>query len=471
MPTSPVLWTSTKLREATRGELSGAVQVRGVCIDTRTLQPGDLFIALIGHNSDGHRYLKQALEAGASCVMAHDEAAIAEAGLTDDPRLLKVTDTMQALEDLGRYRRSQFQGKVIAITGSVGKTTTKNMLATALAAYGKVHASVASFNNHWGVPLTLARLPKEADFCISEVGMNHPGEIAPLAAQIRPHIGIISTIGNAHLGHMGSIDAIAEEKAALFAALPASGIALCPEASQGLARLKEALPAGVSLWQVGTTEKATIQLTDLTCTAEGSHLHLLTPQGETDMELTAPGPHLARNAALALGTIAALGLSPAAGAEALRHFLPEAGRGQQRLLPGNVTLLDESYNASGPSICAAIETLALMPAERHVAALGDIRELGAFAEAEHRALAGPLIKHDILTFCCGPHMKSLYEALPPSLQGGYAETSVQLASLLHPALKDGDALLVKGSLGSNMRALIALLEQPVTTTPHAPESA
>lgn len=469
MPTS--LWNSRELRDATQEELSGDVQVHGVCIDTRILQPGDLFIALIGYNSDGHRYLRQALEAGASCVMAHDETAIAEADLTDDPRLLKVTDTMQALEALGRYRRSQFQGKVIAITGSVGKTTTKNMLATALAPYGKVHASVASFNNHWGVPLTLARLPKDANFCISEVGMNHPGEIAPLAAQIRPDIGVISTIGNAHLGHMGSIDAIAMEKAALFAALPASGIALCPEGSQGLARLTDALPSGVPLWQVGTTEKAIIRLSHLTCTAEGSHFHLTTLQGETDVQLTAPGPHLARNAALALGAIAALGLSPQAGAEALRPFLPEAGRGQQRLLPGTVTLLDESYNASGPSICAAIETLALMPATRHVAALGDIRELGEFADAEHRALAKPLIKHDILTFCCGSHMKALYEALPPSLQGGYAETSVQLASLLRPALKKGDVLLVKGSLGSNMRALIALLEQPVPTTQHAPESA
>ena len=471
MPDTSSLWTSEDLRAATQGQLSGDVQVHGVCIDTRTLQPGDLFIALIGHNSDGHRYLKQALDAGASCVMAHDEAAIAEAGLTDDPRLLKVADTMQALEALGRYRRSQFHGKVIAITGSVGKTTTKNMLATALAPYGQVHASVASFNNHWGVPLTLARLPKEARFCISEVGMNHPGEIAPLVAQIRPHIGVISTIGNAHLGHMGSIDAIATEKATLFAALPASGIALCPEGSQGLTCLKATLPNGVSLWQVGTTKQATCQMTGLTCTAEGSRFHLLTPQGETDVELTAPGPHLARNAALALGVIAALGLPPAAGANALRHFLPEAGRGQQRLLPGNVTLLDESYNASGPSICAAIETLALMPAGRHLAALGDIRELGQFADAEHRALAEPLIKHDILTFCCGSHMKSLYEALPPSLQGGYAETSTQLASLLQPALRDGDVLLVKGSLGSNMRALIALLEQPVPATSHAPESA
>lgn len=471
MSDTTILWTRKDLQAATGGQLAGDVKVHGVCIDTRTLKTGDLFIALIGHNSDGHRYLRQALEAGASCVMAHDETAISTAGLTDDSRLLKVDDTMQALEALGRHRRSRFSGRVIAVTGSVGKTTTKNMLATALAPYGQVHASVASFNNHWGVPLTLARLPEEAAFCISEVGMNHPGEIAPLAAQIRPDIGIISTIGNAHLGHMGSIDAIAKEKATLFAALPSSGIALCPEAPQGLALLNEALPKGVPLWQAGTADSSAIRMTGLACTAEGSRFHLTTPRGDTDVELTAPGPHLARNAALALGAIAALGLDPKAGAEALRHFRPEAGRGQQRLLPGNITLLDESYNASGPSICAAIETMALMPARRHLAALGDIRELGQFADAEHRALAGPLTEHDILTFCCGSHMKSLYEALPRSLQGGYAETSAQLASLLRPALQDGDVLLVKGSLGSNMRALIALLEQPVPTTPHAPESA
>ncbi|MUG90418.1 UDP-N-acetylmuramoyl-tripeptide--D-alanyl-D-alanine ligase [Bombella sp. ESL0385] len=469
MPTSTApLWTSQDLRNATQGRLTGDVHVRAVCIDTRSLQPGDLFIALIGHNADGHQYLKQALEHGAACVMAHDGAAIAKAGLTDDPRLLLVSDTMQALEALGRYRRAQFKGKAIAITGSVGKTTTKNMLATALAAYGKVHASVASFNNHWGVPLTLARLPQDAAFCISEVGMNHPGEITPLVAQIRPDIGLITTIGSAHLGHMGSLNAIAAEKASLFAALPAGGTALCPEEAAQFPAVTHAIPQDVSLWQVGTTSHATIHCDELHCTATGSQLHLSTPAGEAQLTLTAPGPHLARNAALALGAVAALGLPPQAGATALRHFQPEAGRGQQRLLPGEITLLDESYNASGPSIRAALETLSLMPAPRHIAALGDIRELGTFAAEEHRALAQPLTEHNILTFCCGPHMKSLYEALPRSLQGGYAETSTQLALLLRPALQKGDVLLVKGSLGSRMRDLIALLDQPESS--HSPES-
>lgn len=465
--TAPFLWNSEELRAATQGTLKGDIAVTGICIDTRTLSPGDLFIALIGHNSDGHRFLKQALDKGASCVMAHDHAAIEQAGLTEDPRLLIVDDTMKGLEDLGRYSRARFNGHVIAITGSVGKTTTKNMLAAALSPYGQTHASVASFNNHWGVPLTLARLPREAKFCISEVGMNHPGEIAPLAAQIKPDIAVITTIGSAHLGHMGSMEAIAKEKATLFSALPSqSAIALCPDDVPCLPLLQKALPTGAALWQVGEQKSATLQLSNLTCTANGSDFTLQLPSHKAiNVHLAAIGAHLARNASLVLGCVAALGLDPQKAVESLATFLPEAGRGERRDLPDGVTLIDESYNASGPSVRAAIATLALMPAERHIAALGDIRELGDFSTSEHQALAAPLQAHNILTFCCGPHMKSLYEALPPSLQGGYAETSTQLASLLQPALRKGDILLVKGSLGSRMRDLISLLEQP-SLPPH-----
>lgn len=452
------LWTRSDLCAATGGSLNGEVAVHSVCIDTRQLERGALFIALQGHHADGHRFLQNALEQGAACVMAHDRHAIAKAGLTHDPRLLLVRDTMVGLEALGRFARQRFGGKAIAVTGSVGKTTTKNMLAQALHPYGKTHASVASYNNHWGVPLTLARLPPDADFCISEVGMNHPGEIAPLAQLIRPDIALITTIGSAHLGHMGSIEAIAREKASLFRALiPPDGHAIALEGTPCLSLMASEVPTDCSFWTIGTTASATVHISDLHCHGRGSQFHLNTPTGTTDVALPVPGHHLACNAALALGAVSALGLPPRLASEALTHYSLEAGRGLRCTLPGGVTLIDESYNASGQSVRAALATLSLVPASRRMVALGDMRELGDFSDDEHRALTAPIMACSALTFCCGPHMKSLYDALPQSLRGGYAADATQLAPLVRAALRPGDVLLVKGSLGSRMRDLITLL--------------
>ncbi|MXV35490.1 MULTISPECIES: UDP-N-acetylmuramoyl-tripeptide--D-alanyl-D-alanine ligase [unclassified Saccharibacter] len=452
------LWTRSELCEATHGSLSADVTVQSVCIDTRQLEPGALFIALQGDHSDGHRFIQNALSQGAACVMVHDRQAVIDAGLMDDPRLLFVDNTMKGLEALGHFARKRFNGKAIAITGSVGKTTTKTMLFQALQPYGKTHASVASYNNHWGVPLTLARLPRDADFCISEVGMNHPGEIAPLAEQIRPDIALITTIGTAHLGHMGSIEAIAREKATLFQALiPPDGHAIALEGTPCLSLVAAEVPHDCSFWTIGTSHAATVRIDALQCHGQGSHFHLHTPTGDTDVSLSAPGQHLAQNAALALGAVSALGLLPQAAASALVSYKPEAGRGLKCLLPGNVTLIDESYNASGPSMRAALATLALLPASRRIAALGDMRELGEFSDDEHRALTAPIMAASALTFCCGPHMKSLYDSLPQSLRGGYAPDATQLAPLVQAAVRSGDVLLVKGSLGSRMRDLIVLL--------------
>ncbi|MXV44667.1 UDP-N-acetylmuramoyl-tripeptide--D-alanyl-D-alanine ligase [Saccharibacter sp. 17.LH.SD] len=455
------LWTRAELCQATGGALKQDVNVENICIDTRQLKPHDLFIALKGHNSDGHRFLKQALEKGAACVVAHDQETIQNLGLTDDPRLLIVHDTMHALETLGRFARQRFKGKAIAITGSVGKTTTKNMLQQALTPYGKVHASVASFNNHWGVPLTLARLPRDADFCLSEIGMNHPGEITPLAQQVRPDIALITSVGSAHLGYMGSLEAIAAEKASLFAALTSPhGRALIPDNVPHLNLIIQSLPPECSLWQVGEATSSTIRIMSPHYQAEGSQCVLHTPSGEFSLHLNAPGAHLLANASLVMGVICSLGLEPYPATQALAHFSPEAGRGEHRSLPGDVTLIDESYNASGPSMRAALATLALIPASRRIAVLGDMRELGEFADEEHRTLRDPIVACNALTFCCGTHMKILFEALPTNLQGGYAPDSRHLASLLRNALRPGDLLLVKGSLGSRMRDLIDALNQP-----------
>lgn len=448
-----VLWTSEELRDATNGRLEADVSVTGISIDTRTLKSGDLFIALKGDASDGHAHIAQALAAGAACVMVHDTR-----GLTD-PRLLIVADTMTGLEALGRFARARFDGKVVAITGSVGKTTTKDMLRTALSALGPTHAAIASYNNHWGVPLTLARLPRDARFCVSEIGMNHVGEIAPLAAQVRPDVGIITTIGTAHLGHMGSVEEIAREKSQLFSALPAHGTAIAPDDAVGQDLFQAALPAHASLWLSGFSAAAQVRLENLVCTAEGSTFTLIVPNAPSvSVRLTAPGRHLARNAALALGAVAALGENVPNAAKALTGFVPGAGRGQMRTVLNSVQLLDESYNASTTSIRSALETLSLLPAKRRVVALGDIRELGEFAEAEHRSLSDAVIAADALAFCCGTHMHALYEALPETVRGGYAPDASSLALLLCDALRPGDLLLVKGSLGSRMRDVIAALD-------------
>ncbi|MFT8366112.1 MAG: UDP-N-acetylmuramoyl-tripeptide--D-alanyl-D-alanine ligase [Gluconobacter cerinus] len=448
-----VLWTSEELRDATNGRLKADVSVTGISIDTRTLKSGDLFIALKGDASDGHAHIAQALNAGAACVMVHDTR-----GLTD-PRLLIVADTMAGLEALGRFARARFDGKVVAITGSVGKTTTKDMLRTALSALGPTHAAIASYNNHWGVPLTLARLPRDARFCVSEIGMNHVGEIAPLAAQVRPDVGIITTIGTAHLGHMGSVEEIAREKSQLFSALPPHGTAIAPDDAVGQGLFQAVLPDHTSLWLSGFSAAAQVRLENLVCTAEGSTFTLTFPNAPSvSVRLTAPGRHLARNAALALGAVAALGENVPNAAKALTGFVPGAGRGQMRTVLNGVQLLDESYNASTTSIRSALETLSLLPAKRRVVALGDIRELGEFAEAEHRSLADAVIAADALAFCCGTHMHALYEALPETVRGGYAPDASSLAPLLCDALRPGDLLLVKGSLGSRMRDVIAALD-------------
>ncbi|TPW34864.1 UDP-N-acetylmuramoyl-tripeptide--D-alanyl-D-alanine ligase [Oecophyllibacter saccharovorans] len=462
------LWTAEELRRATDGQLDTPVTVHGVSIDTRQITPGDLFIALAGQ-TDGHRFIRQAFRKGAACVMAHradiaqlsDEPTQAGSPLTEDEkkRILWVEDTQAGLEALGRFARARFSGGMIAVTGSVGKTTTKEMLRNALTPYGHTHAAVASFNNHIGVPLTLARLPREAAFCICEVGMNHPGEILPLARQVQPNIAVISTIGSAHLGHMGSLEAIAREKAALFSALTDGGTALAPDDTPYPDLLAEAVPQNGRFWKAGISPKAEIHLSSPVCSAAGSTAEVTMPDNRTALlTLSAPGPHLVRNAALALGVVAALGLELPPALTALAGFQPGSGRGHSRKLPGDILLLDESYNASSTSMRAALQTLALLPARRHLVALGDIRELGDFAEDEHRALASDVQTAGALAFCCGPHMRHLYDALPPELQGGWAPDAARLAPLLQAALTPGDTLLVKGSFGSRMRDLIAALD-------------
>ncbi len=439
------LWTADALRAGTGGAFRRAFDASGVSIDSRTLRPGDLFVALQGE-TDGHAFVADALARGAAGAMVHRTD-----GLPDDAPLLVVGDTLDGLHALGRAGRARFGGKVLAVTGSVGKTTTKEMLRTALSAFGPTHAAEASYNNHWGVPLTLACLPPGAAFCVAEIGMNHAGEIAPLARLAAPHVAVVTAVASAHIGHLGSLEAIADEKASVLGGLEPDGLAILPGDSPFLPRMAEAAPGRVITFGQ----------------AEGADARLLQTGpvqaricGQTvEFPMGAPGAHMALNAVAALAACAALGLDVSVAAAALSSFAPGAGRGLQRAIRGgDILLLDESYNASSASVRAALGVLAALPGRR-VAVLGDMLELGAFGPAEHAGLADDVASSADLLYACGPLMRHLYDGVPDRRRGAHATDSAALAALVAAAVRPGDAVLVKGSLGSRMRLVVSALEQ------------
>ncbi len=451
------LWTGAALAAAVDGRCDGLLPdaVTGISIDTRTLRPGELFVALVG-DTDGHAHVAAALERGAAAALVHGTGLL-PAALRRDPRLLHVHDTFAALQALGRAGRDRFRGRMVAVTGSVGKTTTKEMLRTALSATGSTHAAQASHNNHWGVPLTLARLPADAAFCVCEIGMNHPGEIAPLAALARPDVAIVTTIAATHIGHMGSLDAIAQEKASLFGALPPGGTALFPADASGADRLHAAArAASARILRFGDGAEA--RLHSLSLGPDGCTATAVLPGTAVPLRLSAPGRHMADNALACLTAVVALDADPARAAEALAGFVPGDGRGALRpILRGAASLLDESYNASGASVRAALSVLRLLPARRRVAVLGDMLELGAFARAEHESLADDAAGSADLVFCSGEMMRVLFDRLPASRRGAHAADAARLAPLVQAALRPGDVVLVKGSYGSRMRDVVATL--------------
>ena len=441
-----VLWTDTQAAAATGGTASAPFAATGVSIDTRSLRRGDLFVALRGHGGDGHNFVGAAFTAGAAAALVHDSVA-------PDGPVLRVPDTQDGLTALGAAGRARFAGRVLAVTGSVGKTTTKEMLRAALGALGPAHAAEASYNNHWGVPLTLARLPPSAAFCIAEIGMNHPGEIAPLARLTAPHAVVVTRVGSSHLGHMGSLAAIAAEKASIMRGLAPGGVAVLPPDIAALA------PAGITVLRFGEDKTLEAVLLDCAGDAAGSAVTARILGQDIHFRVGAPGRHMAMNALAALTAVAGLGLDLSRAASALAGFSALGGRGALRpILGGTATLLDESYNASPESMRAALSVLALAPGRRRVAVLGDMLELGADGPALHAGLAQDVAMQADLVFTCGPQMRALFEALPAARQGGHASDAAALAPLVRAALAQGDVVLVKGSLGSRMRHVVAALE-------------
>jgi len=406
------LFTADELQHATGGVMMRPFHAQGVSIDTRTLQPGDLFVALKSASGDGHAHVAEALHRGAAGALVHSQES-----LPDEAPLLVVGDTLSALTALGAFSRERFEGSVVAVTGSVGKTTTKEMLRSILSACGSTHAAHASYNNHWGVPLTLARMPAEAAYAVIEIGMNHAGEIAPLAQLAGPDVAVITAV----------------------------------EAT----RLRAALPPGIHFSAFGAAD-----LRHVTADENGSTVAASIAGTNVEFRINAPGTHMVRNALAALHAAHALGADLAICAEAIAGFSPVSGRGVRApLLGGAATLLDESYNASAASIRAALEVLRLQPATRRVAVLGDMLELGDHTQAEHAGLASALNESADVLYACGPGMKFLFDAIQPEKRGVHTTTSAELAPTIASALRPGDVVLVKGSLGSRMRVIVESLER------------
>lgn len=471
------LWTADELAAATGGRFLAPFAASGVSIDSRALAPGELFVALTDRR-DGHDFVADALSRGAAGALVSRRPE----GVAADAPLLLVPDVLAALAALGRAGRARTAAKVIAVTGSAGKTSTKEMLRAVLSGQGRVHAAERSFNNHWGVPLTLARLPRDADFAVIEIGMNRPGEIAPLARLARPDVALVTTVGAAHLGAFGSIEAIAREKASIFEGLVPGGVAiyngdlevtpLLAEAARSAAR-----SGGGRAISFGTAASNHSRLIEARvsegCTVGRGRLWR-TP---VLFRLASGGMHFAVNAIGALAAARAAGADAALCANDLGLWQPPAGRGtRERVMLDAMTrgmsfdLIDDSYNANPLSMAAALAVLAASAPEdgvgrigagRRIAILGDMLELGEADEARlHAALAGlPAMAEIDVVHCVGPRMAALHAALPPARRGRHAETAEALAGQVHRLVDAGDIVLVKGSLGSRVGLIVDALRK------------
>ncbi len=446
------LWEASEVLAATCGRGPGGWRARGVSIDSRSLARGDLFVALRGPRHDGHAFLADAFARGAAAALV--------AGARDAAGpLVMVDDTQRGLEALARAARARSRARILALTGSVGKTGTKEALRRALAAEAPTHASAASHNNHWGVPLSLARLPRDAAYGIFEIGMNHAGEIRELVALVRPHVVLVTWVAGAHLAYFADERAIAEAKAEIFEAGEPPECAVLPADNPHFPLLVErAIGAGVArILTFGGGADADWRLLAAECGPDGSRVEAIRDGRSFQFTLGLPGRHWVTNALAVLAAVEALGGDPPAAARSLSGLEPLTGRGRRERLAigdGSFLLLDESYNANPASMRAAIALLGLMPGRR-LAALGEMAELGREAPRLHAELAGPLAEAGVAkVFTCGPLMAHLRAALPAACRGGHAEDATALRRLLRETLRPGDVLLVKGSLASGMGTIV-----------------
>jgi UDP-N-acetylmuramoyl-tripeptide--D-alanyl-D-alanine ligase len=460
------LWTVDEMTAAMGAERQGPrpTAISGISIDSRTVAAGDAFFALADRR-DGHEFVDAALAAKAALAVV---AAERRGQFPQDAPLLVVPEVLPALRDLAAAARRRTDAKVIGVTGSVGKTSTKDALLLALQKEGEAHASVASYNNHWGVPLSLARCPASARYVILEMGMNHAGEIEPLSRLARPHVALITTIAPVHLEFFGTLAKIADAKAEIFLGLENGGTAVLNRDNSQFAHLsrraKEARVARVVSF--GQHPKADALLIKFALHPECSTVEANILGTELTYKIGAPGHHLVVNSLAVLAAAELVGADLALAALALAEFKPQAGRGKliELELPGGTALLiDESYNANPVSVEAALALLgraAIGPRGRRIAVLGDMLELGPRGRALHRGLVAAINASGIdLVFCCGPLMRALWQALPAGRRGGYAEDAAALEAQVLSAVHAGDAVMVKGSLGSRMGPIVGALQR------------
>ncbi|MGE5260880.1 MAG: UDP-N-acetylmuramoylalanyl-D-glutamyl-2,6-diaminopimelate--D-alanyl-D-alanine ligase [Actinomycetota bacterium] len=463
------LWTIGEIVAATDGSCLGdaTMPVSGLSIDSRSLAPGEGFVAIRGPNRDGHSFVEAALGSGAACAVVDRSFPSG-----DEERLVRVGDTLEALNGLGRAGRARATDTtVIAVTGSVGKTGTKEALRLTLAPSGSVHASVKSFNNHWGVPLSLANMPKDVRFGVFEIGMNHAGEIDVLTRLVRPHIAIITTVAPVHLGFFRSVEDIADAKAEIFHGLEPGGSAIINRDNPHFERLKRhAEEHGAKIVSFGEAKDADARLLDVELRPDGSEVEADILGDVLSYRLGAPGRHLVQNSLAVLAAVKLAGADMAAAARAFAALRAQAGRGGRTIFPredGTIAIIDESYNANPASMRAAIATLGLTPRNefrRRVAVLGDMLELGIQGPQLHQELAEVVDGAGVdVVFACGELMGSLYEALPTSRRGAYAKNAEELAPMLAAGVGPGDVIMVKGSLGSRMGPLVEVLKRRFET--------
>ncbi len=467
-----VLWTSNEAAKATAGRATRAFEATGLSIDTRSLQPGDLFVALKDLR-DGHDFVADALKKGAAGALV---SRIPE-GCSEDAPLLIVADVLDGLTALGKAGRARATAKVVAVTGSVGKTSTKEMLRAVLAGQGKVHAAEASFNNHWGVPITLARLPADADFAVIEIGMNHPGEIAPLARLARPHVAMITTVAAAHLEAFENLEGIAREKAAIFDGLEPGGVAVVPSGLDVSPILLEAArKAAATVLTFGTDETDDFRAENITLAQDRTIVKAMRNGAPVLFKVQTAGRHFAMNALGVLAVADALGMDPALAACDMGHWSPPAGRGTREKIYLDIVdeaqsfdLLDDAFNANPASMAAALDVLgAAEPRDgvgrvregRRIAVLGDMLELGSDEMALHAAIADhPAIARIHAVHCVGPRMRVLWKTLPERKRGAWYETAQDMASKAHHIADAGDIVLIKGSKGSKVSLVVDALKK------------
>jgi len=477
--TPDAIWTSDEAIRATGGQCAVQWAAQGVSIDSRSVEFGDLFIALEGPNQDGHAYVAAALKAGAAAAIVRRVPD----GLDEGAALLIVEDTQAALEGLAVFARARSGAHVCAVTGSVGKTGTKEALREALMRSGNTHVSAASYNNMWGVPLSLARMRRDALYAVFEIGMNHAGEITPLVKMVRPHVVIITTVEPAHLEYFNSIEEIADAKAEIFSGLEAGGTAILNHDNSQFARLEKAAQAvDARVISFGAEPGADVQLERLALHANCSCVSATLVDQDATYKIGMAGRHWAINSLAVLAGVQALGADVGLATMALAGMQAPAGRGQKHRIngpDGAFDLIDDSYNASPASMRAAISVLAAATVStqgRRIAVLGEMKELGATAAQLHADLAADLVAAKIdRIYCVGDDMAHLAQALPKNVNVVHVASAELAAPLVAAKVGPGDVVMVKGSLASRMKlvvdAVLALQPSPQAANSSLPHAA